>query len=279
MPGVDPTLLDPRATWADPDAYDAQGGGARRDVPRELHALRRRRARRGSGRPSRLAGAPFLRTVHTRAAIRVGWRTRPCGGSPFSSRGCSLLVALALAPSREPGQPATSAARARGGRDSPAQREPARRAPRRRSTAVRPRRRRARPSMCSSPTRSRSRRQRPKAGPSSSRTSSHGPELAQLQAYIVTFDEVQEICGTRALGCYARDQLVAPGEAAFDTSAEEVVQARVRPPRRGAPTERPVGGDRLGAEALGERGERLRSGHAEGGVPRRRGLELPAEPR
>ena len=34
----------------------------------------------------------------------------------------------------------------------------------------------------------------------------HGPELAQLQAYIATIDEVQEICGTRALGCYARDK-------------------------------------------------------------------------
>ena len=40
----------------------------------------------------------------------------------------------------------------------------------------------------------------------------------------MTFDEVQEICGTRALGCYARDQLVAPGEAVLDTSAEEVLR-------------------------------------------------------
>ena len=52
----------------------------------------------------------------------------------------------------------------------------------------------------------------------------HGPELAQLTAYIVTFDEVQEICGTRALGCYARDQLVAPGELAFETTPEEIVR-------------------------------------------------------
>ena len=52
----------------------------------------------------------------------------------------------------------------------------------------------------------------------------HGPELAQLQAYIVTFDEVQEVCGTRALGCYARDQLVAPGEGVLDTPAEEVIR-------------------------------------------------------
>jgi hypothetical protein len=52
----------------------------------------------------------------------------------------------------------------------------------------------------------------------------HGRELEQLKAYIATFDEVQDICGRRALGCYGREQLVAPGEAVFDTSAEEIVR-------------------------------------------------------
>ena len=52
----------------------------------------------------------------------------------------------------------------------------------------------------------------------------HGPELAQLTVYILTLDEVQQICGTQALGCYARDQLVAPGETAFDTTPEEIVR-------------------------------------------------------
>jgi hypothetical protein len=52
----------------------------------------------------------------------------------------------------------------------------------------------------------------------------HGPELAQLTVFIVTLDEVQQVCGTQALGCYARDQLVAPGETAFDTAPEEVVR-------------------------------------------------------
>jgi len=52
----------------------------------------------------------------------------------------------------------------------------------------------------------------------------HGPELAQLTAYIGTLDEVQDICGERALGCYGRDQLVAPGEAVLDTSAEEILR-------------------------------------------------------
>jgi hypothetical protein len=52
----------------------------------------------------------------------------------------------------------------------------------------------------------------------------HGPELSQLTTYVVTFDEMQDICGTQALGCYARNQLVVPGETAFDTSPEEVAR-------------------------------------------------------
>ncbi len=53
----------------------------------------------------------------------------------------------------------------------------------------------------------------------------HGSEISLLTAYIATLDEVQEICGTRALGCYAQDQLVAPGEPAPDgTTAEDVVR-------------------------------------------------------
>jgi hypothetical protein len=53
----------------------------------------------------------------------------------------------------------------------------------------------------------------------------HGSELAQLEAHIVTFDEMQDICGSRALGCYGRDQLVAVGENVVDdTSPEEIVR-------------------------------------------------------
>jgi hypothetical protein len=52
----------------------------------------------------------------------------------------------------------------------------------------------------------------------------HGPEIAQLTTYIATFDEVQEICGSRALGCYGDDQIVAPGELIADISPEEVVR-------------------------------------------------------
>jgi len=53
----------------------------------------------------------------------------------------------------------------------------------------------------------------------------HGSEIALLTTYIATLDEVQEICGSRALGCYARDQMVAPGDTTVpDVSTEEVVR-------------------------------------------------------
>ncbi|HET8968309.1 MAG TPA: hypothetical protein VFN06_02645 [Gaiellaceae bacterium] len=52
----------------------------------------------------------------------------------------------------------------------------------------------------------------------------HGPEIARLRTYIVTFSEVQEICGSRALGCYGRNEMVAPGEVVADISPEEVVR-------------------------------------------------------
>ncbi|MGH3066084.1 MAG: hypothetical protein ACRDOF_07235 [Gaiellaceae bacterium] len=53
----------------------------------------------------------------------------------------------------------------------------------------------------------------------------HGSEIALLTAYIATLDEVQEICGSDALGCYAPNEMVAPGEPAPNgTTAEEVVR-------------------------------------------------------
>ena len=53
----------------------------------------------------------------------------------------------------------------------------------------------------------------------------HGPEVTVLTTYIATLDEVQEICGSRALGCYARDQMVALGDTTIpDVSPEEVVR-------------------------------------------------------
>jgi hypothetical protein len=53
----------------------------------------------------------------------------------------------------------------------------------------------------------------------------HGSEIALLTTYIATLDEVQEICGGRALGCYSRDQMVALDDATVpDVSPEEVVR-------------------------------------------------------
>jgi hypothetical protein len=53
----------------------------------------------------------------------------------------------------------------------------------------------------------------------------HGPELSRLTAYIATFEEVQSICGSSALGCYSADELIAPGEALIDgTTPEEVLR-------------------------------------------------------
>jgi hypothetical protein len=53
----------------------------------------------------------------------------------------------------------------------------------------------------------------------------HGPELSLLTAYLGTLDEVQQICGAQALGCYGDNQLVALGQPAIDgTTPEEIVR-------------------------------------------------------
>lgn len=53
----------------------------------------------------------------------------------------------------------------------------------------------------------------------------HGPEISLLTTYIASLDEVQQMCGSRTLGCYSRDQMVALGETTIDgTTAEEVVR-------------------------------------------------------
>jgi hypothetical protein len=52
----------------------------------------------------------------------------------------------------------------------------------------------------------------------------HGPEIGELTTYIVSFDEVQQICGSRALGCYGGDEMVAPGETVADIAPEEIVR-------------------------------------------------------
>lgn len=52
----------------------------------------------------------------------------------------------------------------------------------------------------------------------------HGPELAALTAYIAAFDEMQEVCGSRALGCYGANRMVSMGETRFGVTPAEVVR-------------------------------------------------------
>jgi hypothetical protein len=52
----------------------------------------------------------------------------------------------------------------------------------------------------------------------------HGPEISALRAYIATFDEMQELCGEHALGCYTPDSMVSMGETALGATAAEVVR-------------------------------------------------------
>jgi hypothetical protein len=52
----------------------------------------------------------------------------------------------------------------------------------------------------------------------------HGPELSQLTLYVETLPEVQQVCGSDALGCYAANEMVVPGEAAGDVGAAEVIR-------------------------------------------------------
>ena len=53
----------------------------------------------------------------------------------------------------------------------------------------------------------------------------HGAELARVSSYHATLDEVQELCGSRALGCYSRNTMISLAEPALDgTTPEEVVR-------------------------------------------------------
>ena len=53
----------------------------------------------------------------------------------------------------------------------------------------------------------------------------HGPELARLTANIASLAEVQDLCGSRALGCYSGNEMVSLGEPAPDgTTPEEVAR-------------------------------------------------------
>jgi hypothetical protein len=54
----------------------------------------------------------------------------------------------------------------------------------------------------------------------------HGPEITLATTRIATPLEVQQMCGANALGCYSRNQIIAPGEPTIDGDAgpDEVVR-------------------------------------------------------
>jgi hypothetical protein len=52
----------------------------------------------------------------------------------------------------------------------------------------------------------------------------HGPELSKLTAYIAPLDEIAEMCGDYALGCYGGNRMAAMGETEFGITAAEVVR-------------------------------------------------------
>jgi hypothetical protein len=52
----------------------------------------------------------------------------------------------------------------------------------------------------------------------------HGSELGTVATYLLPLDEVQSVCGPRALACFGRGTIVAPGDdPAADTSAESIL--------------------------------------------------------
>jgi hypothetical protein len=55
--------------------------------------------------------------------------------------------------------------------------------------------------------------------------STHGSEISALTTYLAPLDEVQQLCGARALGCYRGNSMVALAENTIDgTTPEEIVR-------------------------------------------------------
>lgn len=52
----------------------------------------------------------------------------------------------------------------------------------------------------------------------------HGPELSKLTAYIAPLDEIADMCGDDALGCYGSNQMASMGETEYGITAAEVVR-------------------------------------------------------
>ncbi len=55
-------------------------------------------------------------------------------------------------------------------------------------------------------------------------SSPHGPELGLLTAYVAPLDEVAEMCGPQALGCYGGQELISIGDAYETVTPQEVVR-------------------------------------------------------
>lgn len=52
----------------------------------------------------------------------------------------------------------------------------------------------------------------------------HGPEISSLTVYIATLEEVEDVCGGQALGCYGPDRMISMGETMYGVTAAEVVR-------------------------------------------------------
>jgi hypothetical protein len=51
----------------------------------------------------------------------------------------------------------------------------------------------------------------------------HGPEISALTTYLAPLDEIQQLCGARALGCYSGNSMVVLGESTIDGLTPEEV--------------------------------------------------------
>ena len=271
VPGVDQRLLDPRATWADPSAYDAKAA--------ELARMFRENFTRfddvspGVAAPGRVTDArgsnAFLPTVHTRAAIRAGCRPRSPRRFAVLLAGALLAAALVAAAGRSGDQAAPREHAYALTADAIAPLRPSRLAqadvtfrggPITTSTGetVDVQVSTALPADTSTP----------ESWAEFLTGLTHGPEISLLTVYIVTFDEAQQICGlerTRVLRPRRAGRARRAGAGGRDSRGGRAT--RVRAPRRASPAEHPVGSDRPGAQAVGERDGRLCTRRAPRGLP------------
>ena len=107
----------------------------------------------------------------------------------------------------------------------------------------------------------------------------HGSELGLVRAHVAPLAEVEEFCEAPRARLLRRQHACVDRRSGGRRDGRGGHAPRVRTPRRRKPAEPTVGGDRLGHEALGERGRHLRAGGRADGFPGRRRLVLQPEPR